>query len=116
MVVVDAVILEKAVRGVRALERWGHVRAAFLFGSQVQGGTDEWSDIDVAAFVEGAEQWDFHRLSRACADAQRRGGRRVELHILPAASYESPLRASFSQYILQHGMRLDLNGFKSDAA
>jgi len=90
--------------------RWGRVRAAYLFGSQVQGTADQWSDIDVAVFVEGAEEWDFERLSRACGAAQQRAGLDIEMHIFPASSYDNPPRASFAQYILQHGTRLDIEG------
>ena len=106
MALVDAVITDRAMEAVRAIEPWGRVRAAYLFGSHVQGTADEWSDIDVAAFVEGAEDWDFEQLSRACGAAQHRAGLDIEMHIFPASLYENPPRASFAQYVLQHGTRL----------
>ena len=109
MAVVDALIVDKAVEAVRVIAQWGRVRAACLFGSQVQGTADRGSDIDVAVFVEGAEEWDFDRLSRACAAAERQAGLDVEMHVFPASVYENPPRASFAQYILQHGVRLDID-------
>jgi len=106
MAVVDAVIADRAVEAVRVIARWGRVRAAYLFGSQVHGTAHPWSDIDIAVFVEGADEWDFERLSRACGAAQRGAGLDIEMHIFPATSYENPPRASFAQYILTHGMAL----------
>ncbi len=109
MAVVDAVIADRAAEAVRVIGQWGPVRAAYLFGSQVQGNADQWSDIDIAVFVEGAEEWDFERLSRACGAAQRRAGLEIEMHVFPASWYEHPPRASFAQYILSHGVPLDFD-------
>src|SRR5437899_2955579 len=109
MAIVDAVIAERTTEAVRAVANWGRVRAAYLFGSQVEGAADERSDLDVAVFIEGAEHWDFDRVSRACAAAQHQVGLDVELHIFPALFYENPPRASFAQYILAHGVPLNLN-------
>jgi len=109
MAVVDAVIMDRALHAVRVMSRWGRVRAAYLFGSRAQGTGDPWSDIDIAVFVEGAEQWTFERLSRACGDVQRQVGLDIEMHVFPASSYENPPRASFAQYVLQHGTRLDIH-------
>ena len=115
MAVVDAVIADRAAKAVRVIGRWGRVRAAYLFGSQVQGMADQWSDIDIAVFVEGAEEWDFERLSRACGAAQRRAGFDIEMHIFPSSSYENPPRASFAQYILSHGVALDIDSVEPKA-
>jgi predicted nucleotidyltransferase len=109
MAEVDALIEEKARRAVRALGRSGRVRAAYLFGSQVQTTADRDSDIDVAVFIDGAETWDFWRLARECEAARRHAGIDVELHVFPASSYDRPPRASFAQYILQHGLPLEFN-------
>jgi len=107
MALIDAVIADRAAEAVRVIGQWGRVRAAYLFGSQVQGTADQWSDIDIAVFVEGAEEWDFERLSRACGAAQRRAGLDIEMHVFPASWHEKPPRASFAQYILQHGTPVD---------
>lgn len=115
MAVVDAVIADRALEAVRVIAQWGRARAAYLFGSQVQGTADEWSDVDVAVFVEGAEEWDFERVSRACGAAQRRAGLDIEMHVFPASSYENPPRASFAQYILNHGVPLDIDGVEPKA-
>ena len=59
MAVIDAEVKRRALAETKALEREGVVRAAYVFGSQVDGRTDRWSDIDVAAFMEGVESWDI---------------------------------------------------------
>ena len=110
MIVVNDVMADRALQAVGAIERWGRVRAAYLFGSQTDGTADRWSDIDVAVFVEGAEEWDFERLSRACADVQREVGFDVEIHVFPASSYENPPRAGFAQHVIKHGIPLDIEG------
>jgi len=114
MAIVDAVITARAVQAVRVIARWGRVRAAYLFGSRVEGRADQWSDIDVAVFVEGAEEWDFERLSRACAAAQRIAGLDIEMHVFPGSSYQDPPRASFAQYILTHGAPLDIGRVEAE--
>jgi predicted nucleotidyltransferase len=50
---VDAAIESRALAAVKVLSSLGMVRAACLFGSHVEGTPDEWSDIDVAVFMEG---------------------------------------------------------------
>jgi len=107
--VVDAVIADRALAAMRVVAQWGRVRAAYLFGSQVQGTADQWSDIDIAVFVEGAEEWDFDRLSRVCGVVQRQVGLDIEMHVFPASSYEHPVQASFAQYIVDHGAPLNVD-------
>jgi len=115
MAIVDAVITDRADEAVRVIGRWGHVRSAYLFGSQVEGTADQWSDIDIAVFVDGAEDWDFDRVSRACAEAQHQAGLDIEIHIFPASSYENPPRASFAQHILQYGIRLNIEASNAES-
>jgi len=110
MAIVDAVIEEKARAAVRVLAQRAHVRAVYLFGSQVDGTADEWSDIDIAAFIDEADEWDFQQHVAACVETRRQVGDDVELHLFPADSLRNPPRASFAQYIVQHGTRLDIQG------
>jgi len=114
MVVVNALIDEKARAAVSVLAQRAHVSAAYLFGSQVEGSTDEWSDIDVAAFVENAEQRDLEWRVAACVEARGQVGDDVELHLFPAESFRNPPRASFAQYILKHGIPLDIEGINEE--
>src|SRR3990172_6577395 len=103
MAVVNAMIADRALEAVRMIGEAERVRAAFLFGSQVEGTADKWSDVDVGVFVEGAEHWDWERLCNASREVQRRLGWDIEIHVFPASWYEGPPRASFAQYVIKHG-------------
>jgi predicted nucleotidyltransferase len=103
---VDAAIEGRALAAVKVLSRFGVVRAAYLFGSHVEGTPDEWSDTDVAVFMEGIEQWDIHQHVAAMALVMTKVGSEVEAHLFPASSLDNPPRGGFAQYILQHGTRI----------
>jgi predicted nucleotidyltransferase len=103
---VDATVENRALAAVEVLSGLGTVRAAYLFGSHVEGTPDEWSDIDVAVFMEGVEHWEIHERARAMALVMEKVGNEVEAHLFPVSSLTNPPRASFAQYILRHGIRI----------
>lgn len=102
----DAEVEDRARAAVKTLTRLGVVRAAYIFGSHVAGTTDPWSDIDVAAFIEGLEDWDIRRRATAMALVMEEAGSNVEAHLFPASALDNPPPAGFAQHILQHGTRL----------
>lgn len=106
MAVIDDLIQRRARAAVKVIAGLGRVRAAFLFGSHVEGESDRFSDIDVAAFIEGAGQWDIRRRVRAAAHAQEQVGDDIELHFFPAELLENPPAASFAAYVQNHGVRI----------
>jgi len=91
---------------VKVLSALGVVRAAYLFGSHVEGVPDRWSDIDVAVFMEGVETWDIRRRATAMALVMEKVGSDVETHLFPVAALDNPPRGGFAQYILRHGTRI----------
>jgi predicted nucleotidyltransferase len=103
---VDTTVESRALAAVEVLSRLGAVRAAYLFGSHVEGTPDQWSDIDVAIFMEGIEQWDIHQHVAAMALVMEKVGSDVEAHLFPASSLDNPPRGGFAQYILRHGIRI----------
>jgi predicted nucleotidyltransferase len=103
---VDAPVEGRALAAVKVLSGLGVVRAAYLFGSHVEGTPDEWSDIDVAVFMEGVEDWDIHQRATAMALVMEKVGSEVEAHLFPAASLDHPPRGGFAQYVLRHGIRI----------
>jgi predicted nucleotidyltransferase len=109
MAVIDAAIERKARAAVRILARRAHVRAAYLFGSRVNGAADRWSDIDIAAFIDEADTWDLDQRVAACVEPQRLVGDDIELHLFSTQSLRNPPRASFAQYVLRYGMPLDID-------
>jgi len=88
------------------LAREGVVRAAYIFGSYAEGRADEWSDLDVAAFMDGVENWDMQRCARAMGRVMEEAGSDVEAHLFPASVLENAPRASFAEYVLRHGIRI----------
>ena len=64
MAAVSAEVKRRATAAARALSRQGKLRSAYLFGSYAEGRADRWSDIDVAAFIEGVETWDLTRRAQ----------------------------------------------------
>jgi predicted nucleotidyltransferase len=106
MVDLDTVIIRRARDAVHVLMRLARVRAAYIFGSLTSGTADTFSDIDIAAFVEGLEQWDFRSRARAVANVQREAGDDVEIHFFRAEDLTDPPTASFASYVLRHGIQI----------
>jgi predicted nucleotidyltransferase len=104
MAVLDAEVKRRALAATRILARLGTVRAAYVFGSHVEGRAGRWSDIDVAAFMKGIETWDIRRRARAMTRVQEEAGLDVEAHLFPDSALDNPPAASFAEYILKHGV------------
>ncbi len=106
MAQVDVAVEQRARTAVACLSRFATVTAAYLFGSQVEGRADQWSDIDLAVFVEGLEAWDIHDRARIAAQVQKEAGDDIELHFFPAEALQRHHKASFAAWVLNHGVRL----------
>ncbi len=104
MSAVDSQIIARAREAVKFVSRFGAVRAAYLFGSQIDGTADADSDIDIGVFVEGCETWDFDRRIHVCVEVQLQVGDDLELHLFSASSHDYPKPASFAQYVKKHGV------------
>jgi predicted nucleotidyltransferase len=104
MVTLNPELMRRAREAARALQREGVVRATYLFGSHVEGRAHEWSDIDVAAFIEGAETWDIWRRAKVVARVQKEVGYDIEPHVFAASLFTNPRAGSFAEYILEHGI------------
>ena len=103
------VIMEQRIKvAVAAVSRFGRVVRAYLFGSQVEGTADRWSDIDLAVFVEGVESWDIHQRARVAAQVQKTAGDDVEIHFLPAKALQERDDASFAAWVLTHGVEVKI--------
>ena len=107
MAILDAEVKRRALAALRTLSRLGTVRAAYVFGSHVEGGANRWSDIDVAAFMAGIETWNIRRRARAMTRVQGEAGLDVEAHLFPDSILDNPPPASFVEYILKHGVRIE---------
>ena len=106
MAELDITVEQRARAAVAYLSRFATVTAAYLFGSQVEGTADRWSDIDLAVFIEGVEAWDLHDRARTAARVQKEVGDDIELHFLPAGALQRHHNASFAAWVLHHGVKL----------
>ena len=106
--VVDALIEQRARQAVRLLDRHVKVVAAYLFGLQVDGTPDAYSDIDVAVFVTGAETWDIFHRARVNAAIRKEAGNDLELHYFRAEALTNARPASFAAYVIRHGVAIPL--------
>ena len=104
---VDVEMTDRVLEAIKVVAQHAPVRAVYIFGSQVQGAADEWSDVDVDAFVEGAEKWDIWERARMAGDAMLQAGHDIELHFFPADKLEHAHPASFAAYVQKHGLRVD---------
>lgn len=103
---IDAVIEHRSQYAVQMLSRYTPVAAAFLFGSWVEGGADESSDIDLAVFLEDIESWDPATRAHTIALVQEKAGDDIKLHFLSARSLRHPEFDSFAAYVLAHGVAI----------
>ena len=92
------------MEAVKSLSGQGRLRAVYVFGSQVEGRADQWSDIDLAAFMEGVENWDMHRRAEVMSNVQFEVGFDIEAHLFPASAFDNLERGSFAEYIIKHGV------------
>ncbi len=111
---ISPTVMHRAQEAVRVLSRLGRVRAACVFGSYVDGNPGPWSDIDIAAFMEGVEQWDIPRRAQAMVLVQKEAGADVEVHLFPATAAKDPPPGSFADFVLRHGAALDIESGTSN--
>ena len=104
MAVLDAEVRQRALRAARVLGHMATVRAAYVFGSHVEGRTHRWSDIDIALFMDGVENWDIRRRARAMAQVQKEAGLDIEAHLFPATALDHLEQGSFAAYIVTNGV------------
>jgi len=100
----NPVIQRRAARAVRVLVPHVKIRAAYVFGSHVDGTPDAYSDIDLAVFVEDMEAWDLFRRAEMTARVQGEVGDDIELHYFAAQALASPDPASFVAHVVGHGL------------
>jgi predicted nucleotidyltransferase len=104
----DSRRVAQATEALRVLTRYGRVAGAFVFGSQAEGTAGPHSDVDLAAFVEGADGWDVQAEVDICCTVQREVGDDIDLHIFPACALGAAEPASMAEYVQEHGTPLKL--------
>jgi predicted nucleotidyltransferase len=105
---IKEIIKKKTDTALTSISNLTGMERAFLFGSQVDGTADQWSDIDMAVFVEGAEKWDIHKRARLIARIQKEAGDDIEVHFIPAKALRENDKAGFAAWVLTHGIEISL--------
>ena len=82
------------------------VRAAYLFGSYVEGIPRDDSDIDVAVFAEGVELEKIDARMEFISQIQKSVAAEIELHLYPAALLKEMRPTNFAGYISSHGKKI----------
>jgi predicted nucleotidyltransferase len=93
-------------QALETLEKELPITAAFLFGSYVEGGAHEGSDIDLAIFTPERPRLTIAEKSRLQLDVQRRCALDLELHFYPAEAIDAARPTNFYGYLVQRGKRL----------
>mgnify|MGYP001213346862 CR=1 FL=1 len=106
MAQLNPAIDKKTHAALTVVSRMAHIARAYLFGSQVEGSADRWSDIDLAVFIEGLEKWNLHDRARASAQVQKEVGDDVEVHFLPAQALQEHDPAGFAAWVMAHGVEV----------
>ena len=99
---------ERARRAVSALTEYASVVDAFLFGSYVEGRADEWSDIDIAVFIEDFDEYTLSRRVKTNSQIHKKEGYDIELHYFPAEALTDAEPASFAAYVIKHGRSIEI--------
>lgn len=84
------------------------LKLPILFGPQVEGAADRWSDIDLAVFIEGLEPWDFSERIQTSVQVQREAGDDLEVHFSPAELLTERDPAGFAAWVLNHGVEVGI--------
>lgn len=102
--VADVDRLVQAAAGV--LARRIRLRGVVLFGSQLEGGADEWSDVDIAVFSPDVVGMKLLERARLAAEVQLACGLELEPHFFPDTYLDNPPEASFAKHIIETGRRI----------
>lgn len=106
MAAVTVAIERRVQDALLSLGRFGEVRSAYVFGSQADGRADEWSDVDIAVFMDGVEDWDYDRVVRAVMHVQNEVGYDIETHLFPTSRLHNPEPGGFIHHVLGHGVKI----------
>jgi predicted nucleotidyltransferase len=82
------------------------IEAAYLFGSQLEGNTHPYSDIDLAVFSPDVENMRFMARVRLGSELARECQPDVELHLYSSQALANARPTNFAGYIVTHGKRL----------
>ncbi len=96
-------IIERGLARVRERVR---IEAAYLFGSQLTGDADEYSDIDLAVFTPDVDGLNFVERINLTSEIAVECDSRLQLHLYRSRALASARPTNFAGYVVAHGKRL----------
>jgi len=82
------------------------VSAVYLFGSQVSGDTNAFSDIDIAVFSPDIAELGMLGRARLGTAVRMQCHRALEPHFFPEWALEDPPKGSFAEHVIKTGRRI----------
>jgi len=99
-------VRERARRALALLDDELPVVRGYLFGSYVDGGADEYSDVDIAAFVDAGEELSLRRKVQLMSLVQKKIGDDIEVHLFLASALREADAGSFANFVVRKGQPL----------
>ena len=82
------------------------IEAAYLFGSQLTGEANEYSDIDLAVFSPDVDGLNFVERVHLTSEIAIRCDSSLELRLFPSCALANARPTNFAGYIIARGKRL----------
>lgn len=99
--------LERTIEeGLAHLRQRIRIEAAYLFGSQMSGEANEYSDIDLAIFSPDVDGLNVVERIHLTAQLALGCDSNLELHLFPMQALANARPTNFAGYIVTHGKRL----------
>jgi len=83
------------------------VKAVYLFGSQVRGAEQQWSDVDIGIFLRDFKNASYRDRIRAIVEVQRELGDDLEFHFFDASNPTNQESVSFAAEVIRTGIRVE---------
>jgi len=93
-------------RALGFLRRRLTISAAYVFGSYLRSGGQEYNDIDLAVFSPEAEHMSFWDRAEVFRDVKLDCDMDVELHLFPESALQHARPTNFVGHILATGRRI----------
>ncbi|NQU06364.1 MAG: nucleotidyltransferase domain-containing protein [Calditrichaeota bacterium] len=106
MVIDKSILTSRVNRVVKRLGKEIEVNATYIFGSQVDGSADEYSDLDIAIFVENFIKWTLMRQVKVSCRMKEAEGDDLDLLFFDADELPNPSPASFAGWVVRNGVRV----------
>ncbi len=106
MVVDKSLLTLRVNQVIKLLGSKTNINAVYIFGSQVDGSSDEYSDLDIALFVDNFSKWTLMKQVKTSCRVKEAEGDDIDLHFFDAAELPNPSPACFAGWVVRNGVRV----------